>query len=323
MSTKNDILKVLLENDSYTSGESLADHLQVSRNAVWKAIRQLRTEGYRIEAVTNRGYRLASDPDRISEAAISRWLVQHEIGSPMEIHEKLDSTNIRAKQLAMQDAPHGLLVAADSQTSGRGRFGRNFFSPEHSGIYLSYILRPQMPASEAVMVTSMAAVAVARAIEALAPVSAGIKWVNDIYINGRKACGILCEASLDFESGQLQYVVLGIGVNVKKMAFPDELAGIATSIENECGQAVSRTRLIAEISNQLALLYPDLSKAGFMEESRRRSIVIGKDVMVHGSSDPYPAHAETIDDHGQLIIRLPDGSSRAVGSGEISIKLQR
>ena len=320
MSTREEVLRALMAQGESISGERLARKLGISRNSVWKAIQHLRAEDYQIEAVTNRGYRLVSAPNRISKPQIQRWLKAETIGARMEIHDRLDSTNTRAKALAAKGAPHGYLVIAESQSGGRGRFGRPFFSPEHSGVYITYILRPELAAERAVMITSMAAVAVARAIEAVADVGVQIKWVNDLYINGRKVCGILCEASMDFESGQLEYAVLGIGVNVAAMDFPPELSDIATSIENECGRPVSRNRLIAEISNQLNALYGQLDSLEFMAESRKRSVVIGRDVQVIRGGESFPARALDIDDQGRLVIRTDAGVSR-VNSGEVSLKL--
>ena len=320
MSTKNEVLRTLMGESAALSGERLARRLGVSRNSVWKAIEQLRQEGYEIEAATNRGYRLTGVPNRISQPEIEKYLTAQTIGARMEIHPLLDSSNNRAKELAASGAPHGYLVITESQSGGKGRMGRSFFSPEHSGVYITYVLRPQMLAEKAVMITSMAAVAVARAIETLADVDVKIKWVNDLYINDRKVCGILCEASMDFETGGLEYAVLGIGINVTKMEFPPELAFIATSIENECGHPLSRSRLIAEISNQLEALYGQLETGAFMAESRSRSNVIGRDVTVIRGDERYEAHAIDIDDAGRLVIRTASGVSR-VGSGEISLKL--
>ena len=321
MSTKNAVLGALMAAGEAVSGERLARRLGISRNTVWKAIEALRKEGYEVEAVTNRGYRLVSAPNLISEPEILKWTTAQTIGRRLEVHGQLDSTNIRAKLLASQGAPHGYLVCADSQVSGRGRFGRSFFSPKHSGVYITYVLRPTIPADRAVNITSLAAVAVARAIETLCDADVKIKWVNDLYINDRKVCGILCEASLDFESGMLEYAVLGIGVNVAPMDFPEDLRDIATSIGNECGAHPSRSRLIAEISNELEKLYGELETGGFMAESRRRSNVIGRDVTVIRGDERYAAHVMDIDDQGRLVIRTESGVSR-VGSGEISIKLR-
>ena len=321
MSTKNEVLKTLMDQREPISGERLARRLGLSRNSVWKAIQQLRQEGYEVEAATNRGYLLTASPNRISQPEIERWLTSRTMGARMEIHDLLDSTNTRAKALAATGAPHGYLVVAESQSGGKGRMGRAFFSPEHSGVYITYVLRPEMLAEKAVMITSMAAVAVARAIEALADVDVKIKWVNDLYIGDRKVCGILCEASMDFETGGLEYAVLGIGINVTAMTFPPELVDIATSIENACGHAVSRSRLIAEISNQLESLYGQLETGAFMAESRARSNVIGRDVTVIRGDERFQAHALDIDAQGRLVIRTDRGVSR-VGSGEISLKLK-
>lgn len=319
-SKKNEVLKALMETDEALSGERLARRLSVSRNTVWKVIQQLRDEGYAINAVTNRGYWLEAQPNLIAEPEIARWTRTETIGRRMEIHPVLDSTNSQARKRASEGAPHGYLVCADSQTGGRGRFGRPFFSPEHTGIYISYVLRPTLPAERAVMITSMAAVAVARAIEALADVDVKIKWVNDLYINARKVCGILCEASVNFETGQLECAVLGIGVNVAKMVFPPELANIATSLENECGERVSRNRLIAEISNQIEALYGQLETAEFMAESRERSNVIGREVTVLRGEERYAAHVLDIDPQGRLVLQTEKGIEK-LGAGEISLKL--
>ena len=322
MSTKNEVLAALMREEAPISGERMARRLGVSRNSVWKAIAQLRDEGYAIDAATNRGYRLVRAPERLTEPAIAQWLRTRVFARGMEIHEQLDSTNTRAKALAAAGAPHGFLVATESQSGGRGRFGRTFYSPEHAGVYVTYVIRPNMSAERATMITSMAAVAVARAIEALAPVDVEIKWVNDLYIGPRKVCGILCEASMDFESGCLEYAVLGIGVNVASMDFPSELAEIATSIENACGVKVSRSRLVAEISNQLEALYPQPETGGFMEESRRRSNVIGREVLVLRGDERIPAKALAIDDLGRLVVESDAGILR-LASGEISLKLRQ
>lgn len=321
MSTKNDVLSMLMDAPGPVSGQWLARQLGVSRNAVWKAIGQLRKEGFDIEAATNRGYRLREVPNRVSEPEIRRWLKAKTFGAKMELHECLDSTNTRAKALAAAAAPHGTLVVAESQTGGKGRMGRAFFSPEHTGVYITFVLRPQVTAERAAMLTSLAAVAVARAIEEIAHVKVKIKWVNDLFIRGKKVCGILCEASVDFESGGLEYAVMGIGVNVAAMKFPKELRDIATSIENECGYPVSRNRLIAGICNQLEAVYGDLETGAFMEENRVRSNVIGRDVWVIRGDTRFEARVLDIDAQGRLVIRT-DAGVECLSSGEISLKLK-
>ena len=251
---------------------------------------------------------------------IRRWLVPGEIGSEIEIHQEIDSTNNRARELAVQGAAHGTAVLALRQSAGRGRFGRNFYSPDDSGVYISFVLRPNISADRAVMITTMAAVAVARAMEKLADVQARVKWVNDVYLGAKKACGILCEAGLDFENGRMQYVVAGIGVNVGLMDFPEELGNIATSLSNECGQRISRSRFCAELINELNALYPQLESGAFMAEYRSRSNVIGRDVFVLRGNERYPAHVVDIDGEGSLVVCTSDGRQQTLHSGEISLR---
>ena len=320
MTIREKALEVLGRGET-VSGEQLAKELGVSRNAVWKVMNRLREGGYKIDAVTNRGYRLLSAPDLLCETEIRRWLTTKEIGRKLEIHELLDSTNNRAKALAAEGAPHGTAVIADSQTGGRGRRGRSFFSPEHSGIYLTVILRPSCTPEQASLLTSMAAVATARAIEKTAEADVKIKWVNDLYLGDRKICGILSEAGMNMESGQLDHVAVGIGVNTARMAFPPELEEIATSVGNETGTAPDRNRLIAEILNELEKLYDEQDSAAFLRESRRRSNVIGRDITVIEGEKRYPARAVDIDSRGRLIIETPEGRTR-LNYGEVSLRLK-
>ena len=320
MTIREKALEVLGRGET-VSGEQLAKELGVSRNAVWKVMNRLREGGYKIDAVTNRGYRLLSAPDLLCETEIRRWLTTKEMGRKLEIHELLDSTNNRAKALAAEGAPHGTAVIADSQTGGRGRRGRSFFSPEHSGIYLTVILRPSCTPEQASLLTSMAAVATARAIEKTADADVKIKWVNDLYLGNRKICGILSEAGMNMESGQLDHVAVGIGVNTARMAFPPELQEIATSVGNETGTVPDRNRLIAEILNELEKLYDEQDSTAFLRESRRRSNVIGRDITVIEGEKRYPARAVDIDSRGRLIIETPEGRTR-LNYGEVSLRLK-
>ena len=237
-----------------------------------------------------------ADRNRLDEAEIRRFLTAEAPVREIEIHELVDSTNNRAKQLAAAGAPHGTLVAAEAQTGGRGRMGRSFFSPPGAGIYLSFILRPDCAPEQAAMLTSLMAAAAARAVENLTGADVKIKWVNDLYLGGRKICGILCEAGLGAEAGTVDYVVAGIGINVNRMVFPPELRDIATSIGNECGTEPDRNRLAAEIANQIGVLYPRLETGEFLAECRRRSNVIGREVLVIEGENRYPACELVIDE---------------------------
>ena len=322
MSVKDDIAALLEKNrGDFVSGQELADKLGCSRGAVWKAVRTLQQQGFNITAVTNKGYCLETDSDVLSEQGVRKHLPKEFADTPLDVFDCVGSTNTIVKQKAAEGAPEGTVVIAQQQTGGKGRLGRSFFSPKDSGLYLSILLRPKLEVSRAVRITTCAALAVCDAIESATGEKPDIKWVNDVYLRGRKVCGILTEASVSMENGGLDYAVLGIGINVTRMEFPPELADIATSIENECGETVSRSRLIAEISNQLEALYGQLTTGEFMAESRARSNVIGRDVTVIRGGERFDAHAVDIDDAGRLVIRTAEGVSR-VGSGEISLKLK-
>jgi BirA family biotin operon repressor/biotin-[acetyl-CoA-carboxylase] ligase len=259
-------------------------------------------------------------PGLLSEEAIRGFLTAGGAGRVLEIHDCLDSTNNRAKALAAAGAPHGLTVIADSQTGGRGRRGRSFFSPGHTGVYMTCVLRPECPAEKAGLLTSLAAVATARAVEKTASADIKIKWVNDLYLNGKKICGILSEAGPVTGNGKPDYAVMGIGVNAGRMDFPPELRDIATSIGNETGRDPDRNRLIAEILNGLDELWGDLETGAFLEESRRRSNVIGRTVTVIESGRSYPARALDIDGQGRLVIETGEGRA-CLNSGEVSLKI--
>lgn len=236
--------------------------------------------------------------------------------------KETDSTNRYLKELAASGEKEGTIVVANRQSAGRGRLGRSFFSPEEKGIYMSVLLRPEIELDRAVLITSMAAVAVARAVERVSGIPAQIKWVNDIFLNKKKVCGILTEAGIDAENGRLEYAVLGIGVNVGKMEFPEELKEIATSVSNECGYEVVKEVLIEEILKELELWYPTLWDGSFLEESRRKSILLGKKILVMDSSVPegaYSAKAVDLDGLGHLLIER-EGKLETLNSGEVSVR---
>ena len=322
MSAKDAVLSMLFDGDEAMSVETLAERLNFKTERVTEAIEQLRAEGHGIEQTQDDGFFLSEERAAITIEGIRRYLTQRELGGEIELHECIDSTNTRAKVLAAQGAVHGTLVCARTQTSGRGRLGRSFHSPEGTGVYMSFILRPQLPAEQAMLITSMTAVAVARAIERLVQTEVQIKWVNDLYIAGKKVCGILCEAGIDFQAGRLNYAVVGIGVNTAKMDFPEEIAQIATSIGNACGREISKARLIAEICACMEEEYANLAEGTFMEESRRRSNVIGRKIRVLRGEENFPALALDIDDQGGLVIETENGV-QTVRSGEISVRWEK
>lgn len=321
--TRDEVLDFLWKNaDDYVSGEELARRLSLSRTAVWKAIGQLRDEGYEIESQSKRGYRLRSVSDVLSAEGIRRHLRHGEL--QLQVYKTISSTNTVLKGLAAEGAGEGLALIAEEQTAGRGRMGRSFYSPPESGLYLSLLLRPEMQAVDAVRLTACAAVAVAEAIEALSGREAQIKWVNDIFVGGRKVCGILTEASVDCESGMMHYVIIGIGVNthVPDGNFPEELRGIAGAAFGSESVPELRCRLAAEILDRLSDYAANPAAPAVFEGYRRRSLVLGREISILSPGrDPEPAVAVDLGEDYSLLVRLPDGSTRRLNSGEVSVKI--
>ncbi len=234
--------------------------------------------------------------------------------------DEIDSTNNYAKKLALQGAEDGTVVVADCQTAGKGRLGRTFISPKGISVYLSMIIRRSISTESLGLITPCAAVATARAIDRICGTKAKIKWVNDIFLGGKKICGILTEAGLT-AAGTPDYAVVGIGVNVLsvKNIFPEELKQLATSISDETGKDFSRPEIAAEIIKELSLLLPGLEKAEFISEYRERSCIIGREVEVTKQGN-RPAKAVGISDNGGLIVQYEDGSREVLTTGEAVIK---
>lgn len=233
--------------------------------------------------------------------------------------EETDSTNRVAKELAAEGAEEGTLVVAKRQSGGRGRLGRSFFSPE-GGIYMSMILRPAIPAERAILITTCAAVAVARAIESVCKETVGIKWVNDLFIRKRKVCGILAEGELNPETGGFSYVVLGIGINVKRQSVPDELKEIVGCLEEYNDEIILKEELINAVWREFFSFYATLSTAVYMEEYKERSVLLGKEVTVCAPEGDYKAVVTDIDREGRLGIRRGT-TEEYLYSGEISVRL--
>lgn len=245
MGLKQEILKLLEENrEQYLSGQEIANRLSFSRTAVWKSIKALKEDGYEIDAISNKGYRLDTTCDLLSAEGIRCYLSSDYHNVPIEVHQQIDSTNTEAKKQAMNGAPHGTVILAEEQTAGRGRLGRTFYSPKGTGIYMSMILRPNLHLSQSIHVTTSVAVAICQVIERLTNQKPQIKWVNDIYLNQQKICGILTEAVTDFESGNVEYLILGIGLNVHTKHFPVELQAIAGSLNPEVDHSAIKYVLI-------------------------------------------------------------------------------
>ena len=319
MNVKQAVLCALAASgEEFVSGAGLASDAGVSRNAVWKAVKALEAEGFLIEAVSSRGYRISPENNRLSGEIISAELKTEQLGRSIITLGETDSTNNYAKELASGGAAHGTVVIADSQTAGRGRLGRSFFSPGGTGLYMSVIIRPDFGIETAQLITSCTAVAAAEALEKLCGHEVAVKWVNDLYLDGKKVCGILTEASLSLENRSLDYAVIGIGVNVlsTKELFSPELGEIATSAEDVTGVKISRNRLCAEILNRLEAQLAGIESRGFLEEYRHREMLTGGMVTVSTGRDTITGRAVGIDDNAGLVVELGDGTRRTIGSGE-------
>lgn len=317
MNTREHLLRLLEDNrERYVSGAALAQAIGVSRNAVWKAVEALRAEGYAIDAVTNRGYALSQENDLLSPQAIERFLPS---GHPFAItvRKRVDSTNAEARRRALEGAPEGTVIVAEEQTAGRGRPGKTFFSPASTGLYLSVVLRPQLAVDRVQLVTCAAAVAGAQAIEQVTGRTTLIKWVNDLYCNGRKVSGILTEGVVDMESGLLEHAVLGIGVNVKPPddGFPADIADVAGTVLDDRSGAV-RCKLAAAILARFWELYRVLGDAPFYDEYRRRCFLLGQPLVVRQGASRVRARAVDLTRDFKLVIELPDGSRRELPYGE-------
>lgn len=320
MATKDQILSLLLScRGSYLSGEELAQSLSVSRAAVWKGVKALKAAGFPINAQQNRGYRLETGLDILSSPGIL-GLLDSGLPYKIDLRPSVTSTNALLREQASQGAAEGTVLVSGSQSQGRGRLGRSFFSPADTGVYLSVLLRPgfETPA-DAARLTTMAALAACEAVSEIAGRQAQIKWVNDVFLDGRKVAGILTEASVSLEDGSLDYVVLGVGFNLYAPAggFPPEIAGTAGAIlpaplDN------GKNALTAAFLNRFWALYQD--PIGYEERYRQRCLVLGRDIWVITPRGQQPARAMDLDRRCGLIVEYPDGTRQTLNAGEVRIR---
>ena len=354
MNTKDKVL-ALLVNDKTVSGEKLASLCGVSRAAIWKAVNALRSEGIQIEGTTNGGYRLCDD-DVFTQDFFEQTL---SIDFPelkdfySEIFKEIDSTNTYAKKLLSQTGNlrlpdgtlteagkkyHNSIICAESQTAGRGRFGRSFISPAKTGVYLSIIYAPQGGIKDPAKITAFSAVAVCRAVKELYGIECQIKWINDIYLNGKKICGILTEGFTDFETGTIESAIIGIGINIRDNPVFEQnnVSQIAGSIESVIqkntsvipvldtgiSHKITRCKLAAYIYANVLKILKEAPET-IISEYKKASFLIGKTISVHpiigDDKSTYTAKAIDIDQNASLIVELPDGTTKALSSGEVSL----
>ncbi len=321
---KKKVLLLLRERGDFVSGQEICRLFGVSRTAVWKGVESLRDEGYTIEAVAHGGYRLMASPVRLTVEEISAYRRSKRAGNILEVHEKIAySTNLRAKELAGQKYPQGTLVVADVQQGGKGRRGRSWEEPDPgSAIAMSLLLRPEFSPTKASMITLLTALAVRDGIEKTTGVIPQIKWPNDLLINHRKICGILTELSL--EEDYIQSLVVGIGINVNNPPFSGELEQKATSLREETGETVCRSRLVAEILLAFEQYYEqflqDQDLCGFIKTYNESLISRGKTVRVLSPMQDWEGISLGINTQGALLVEREEGKVEEIFAGEVSIR---
>lgn len=326
---KEEVLQLLKESgNEFISGENLSKKFGVSRAAIWKYIKILKEEGYNIEAVSRKGYRIVSSPDILTYEEVESYLRTNYIGRNILHFDIIGSTNIKAKEiasLAMQKHNHledGTVVISEGQTDGKGRLGRTWESPTSKGIWFSIILKPDLSPLKVANITLIGASAVNLALKEIG-VESYIKWPNDIIIENKKVCGILTEMSAELDL--VNYIVMGIGVNVniEKDDFPKELKDKAISLKAVYGKEFNRKKLLASILNNFEELYDDYIKSDLLEPCikicRDKSILIGKKVFVEQRNKKHKVSVLDINNDGALVIQKEDGSIEEVISGEISM----
>ncbi|WP_313568505.1 biotin--[acetyl-CoA-carboxylase] ligase [Acetoanaerobium noterae] len=313
------IIQMLIDSDSeYVSGQNISDKLGITRAAVWKRISKLKELGFEIESVTKKGYKLLSYPDILNKELIEIGMKSDFIGHSVEVLESVDSTNDYAKKKA-KELVDGSVIISLEQVKGKGRRGRSFHSGKGDGIYLSIILKPGFEPTKAPFITSIAGAALVNTFNKF-NIQTKVKWPNDVLINGKKVAGILTEMSADMEF--IEYIVLGVGINVSGLEFPNELKNIATSLKLE-GYDVKKLNIIWQFIYEFEILYNlylNENTSEVVNILRNNSSVIGKQINVHYMNEIESAIAVDINNQGALIIKTQEGEVKELSSGEISIR---
>ena len=319
---KSSILALLRERGDYVSGQELCERFGVSRTAVWKAVGQLKKEGYRIDAAQNRGYLLTDDKELFGQYELESRLETKWAGHPVTCHDVTTSTNLQAKIDAENGAGHGALVVADMQTAGRGRRGRAWSSPPGTNVYFSLILKPEITPNLASMLTPVMGLAVAEGIRRTCGAKAMIKWPNDVVVDGRKVCGILAEMSVEHDF--IHYIVIGVGINVGLQEFPGDLAAMAGCLQGACGKKVSRAKLVANVMRIFEECYDIFmdkgNLSGLLERYERLLVNCGREVRILDPKGEFQGIARGINELGELLVERADGSLQNVYAGEVSVR---
>lgn len=313
-----ELLKLLRDRNDYVSGEEISKQFNVTRSSIWKHIKSLKDQGYEIEGVSRKGYKLISSPDKVLPFEITDNLNTKIIAKKILHFDEIDSTNIKAKSLANNNEDDGTLIISEKQIGGHGRFTRPWSSPE-GGLWFSLILKPDLEPAYSSKITQVVAAAIINTLKQY-DINALIKWPNDIYINGKKICGILTEMKCDMD--RVNYIVPGIGINVNIPSFSEELSKKASSLLIETGIVFDRAKLLAEILNNFEILYLELINNHNFKPSldicRNNSFIINKQAYWVTTAGKQKVTCVGIDDEGALIVKLENGEKKSVISGEIT-----
>lgn len=319
---KSKLLQILIDHQgTYVSGETISNHLGCSRTAVWKHIEDLRKNGYELEAAPRKGYRITYIPNLLSDSEIKAGLETEFIGNDIVFKRSLNSTQELAHRLATDGAKEGTVVVADEQTGGKGRLGRTWFSPIGSGIWMSLIVRPEIPPQQAPQLTLLTAVAVVRGIKEATNIDCEIKWPNDILYEGKKLVGILTE--MQAEPDQVHSIIIGVGVNVNQAAFPNELDSLATSLRIITGKEIKRSIVIQKIFEHFEKLYVEYLNSGFLMIKKMwevYTVTLGKRISARTVSKTIEGYAKGINDEGVLLLEDDNGEINYIYSADIEIK---
>ena len=327
LTTKDHVIASLIKADGYISGEKISSSLGISRAAINAAVKSLRSAGYEIESSTQKGYRLLSHPDIVSSGELLPFLPSDRV-EMIHTYDEIASTNDTLKQLSFEGVPAGTVVIADYQSKGKGRRGRSFDSPHGTGIYFSYLMRPAIAPADASQITAWTAVAIRRAISRACGIDPKIKWVNDLVVDSKKVTGILTEMTMESESGMIDSIVIGIGINVNQVEsdFPEDIRNIAGSLRMKKGEMISRAPIVAEMVKEMDKLSDSIpcSASEYLNEYRDACLTLGKEVIVvkvHDSGEkPRHGTAVNINPDFSLKVRFEDGHEEDLSSGEVSVR---
>lgn len=323
MDIKEKVIDALVDNaGSFVSGEELSRGLNVSRTAVWKYIKELKGEGYVIEAFPRKGYRVREKPDLLLPREIERYLNTSRLGKFIECHSRLDSTNRRAKELGLQGRVEGTLVVAEEQIKGRGRLDRQWFSPR-GGIWFSLLLKPLLSPYQAPLLTLLASLAGVKGVKKATGCSLSIKWPNDLFLQGKKVAGILTE--INAEMDRINFVVAGIGINanISPLYFPEDISSKAISLMEEKGEPVSRPKVLASFLNEMEVIYNKVQEEGFeglIDEWKKYSITLDKQIEVKTPRGIIKGKAVDINEEGALVVEKEEGGVIHLLSGDVYLR---